>query len=66
MKLWHAFGIGLAASMPATAQMTMPMDMATKSKMEKPTIPTMIADQSKAKSLPLPAGVVMMRITRSG
>ena len=43
---------GIALGVPATAQMK--MQMPTQMKPEKPTIPTMIADKSKAKSLPWP------------
>lgn len=45
--------IGVALSTPAAAQMNMPMNAPMAS--EKPKIPTISADQSKAKSLPSPA-----------
>jgi hypothetical protein len=45
--------IGVALSTPAAAQMNMPMNPPPAS--EKPKIPTISADRSKAKSLPRPA-----------
>jgi hypothetical protein len=62
MKYWQALGValvGVVAGTPAMAQMKMPMDMSAQTKPEKPSIPAMIADKSKAKSLPLPIEIGM-------
>jgi hypothetical protein len=46
--------VSIVASTPAAAQMKMPMEMPAQTKPGKPSIPAMIADQSKAKSPPSP------------